>query len=221
MFLIFLTYLWNYAIIIQGIHHWAKNISIMNKRRILFFCATRKISVFAREKQKKWDYALIADVKNMERFTILRVILAPGPCQSSLYRSNFSICIPKNTLIMASLQLIYHDHSACQKIIHMRFTLTNVQTTSGDDEKGKKKFLLIACHQTLQPVKQWSSFSQDHQLWARAKSPLQYVNERTMSKNTHFITPGGTRTHNLWIRSPTPYPLGHRGCVEQPNRSND
>ena len=114
---------------------------------------------------------------------------------------------------MASLQLIYHDHSACPKITHMRFTLTNVQTTSGDDEKGKKKFLLIACHQTLQPVKQWSSFSQDHQLWARAKSPLQYVNERTMSKNTHFITPGGTRTHNLWIRSPTPYPLGHRGCV--------
>ena len=65
---------------------------------------------------------------------------------------------------MASLQLIYHDHSACPKITHMRFTLTNVQTTSGDDEKGKKKFLLIACHQTLQPVKQWSSFSQDHQL---------------------------------------------------------
>ena len=119
---------------------------------------------------------------------------------------------------MASLQLIYHDHSACPKITHMRFTLTNVQTTSGDDEKGKKKFLLIACHQTLQPVKQWSSFSQDHQLWARAKSPLQYVNERTMSKNTHFITPGGTRTHNLWIRSPTPYPLGHRGSCF-PHRS--
>ena len=28
----------------------------------------------------------------MERFTILRVILAQGPCYSSLYRSNFSIC---------------------------------------------------------------------------------------------------------------------------------
>ena len=26
-----------------------------------------------------------------------------------------------------------------------------------------------------------------------------------------IYTPDGTRTHNLWIRSPTPYPLGHRG----------
>ena len=25
-------------------------------------------------------------------------------------------------------------------------------------------------------------------------------------------TPGGTRTHNLWLRKPTPYPLGYRGC---------
>ena len=24
-------------------------------------------------------------------------------------------------------------------------------------------------------------------------------------------TPGGTRTHNLWLRKPTPYPLGYRG----------
>ena len=24
-------------------------------------------------------------------------------------------------------------------------------------------------------------------------------------------TPGGTRTHNLWLREPTPYPLGYRG----------
>jgi hypothetical protein len=30
--------------------------------------------------------------QNMERFTILRVILAQGPCSSSLYRSNFNIC---------------------------------------------------------------------------------------------------------------------------------
>ncbi len=30
--------------------------------------------------------------KNVDRFTILRVILAQGLCQSSLYRSNFSIC---------------------------------------------------------------------------------------------------------------------------------
>ncbi len=26
-------------------------------------------------------------------------------------------------------------------------------------------------------------------------------------------TPGGTRTHNLWLRKPTPYPLGYRGLV--------
>ena len=36
-----------------------------------------------------------------------------------------------------------------------------------------------------------------------------------MKKNDYpgdsVTTPGGTRTHNLWIRSPTPYPLGHRG----------
>ena len=35
---------------------------------------------------------------------------------------------------------------------------------------------------------------------------------RIPSENkTSRFTPGGTRTHNLWIRSPTPYPLGHRG----------
>ena len=26
-------------------------------------------------------------------------------------------------------------------------------------------------------------------------------------------TPGGTRTHNLWLRKPTPYPLGYRGVT--------
>ena len=26
-------------------------------------------------------------------------------------------------------------------------------------------------------------------------------------------TLGGTRTHNLWLREPTPYPLGYRGSV--------
>ena len=26
-------------------------------------------------------------------------------------------------------------------------------------------------------------------------------------------TPGGTRTHNLWLRKPTPYPLGYRGSA--------
>ena len=30
-------------------------------------------------------------------------------------------------------------------------------------------------------------------------------------KHKSVYTPDGTRTHNLWIRSPTPYPLGHRG----------
>ena len=30
-------------------------------------------------------------------------------------------------------------------------------------------------------------------------------------KDVKWYTPDGTRTHNLWIRSPTPYPLGHRG----------
>jgi hypothetical protein len=30
--------------------------------------------------------------KNMEHFTNLRVILAQGPCCSSLYHSSFSIC---------------------------------------------------------------------------------------------------------------------------------
>ena len=33
--------------------------------------------------------------QNMERFTNLRVILARGPCQSSLYYFNFSICAVK------------------------------------------------------------------------------------------------------------------------------
>ena len=28
-------------------------------------------------------------------------------------------------------------------------------------------------------------------------------------------TPGGTRTHNLWLRKPTPYPLGYGGRVAQ------
>ena len=32
-------------------------------------------------------------------------------------------------------------------------------------------------------------------------------------KYKSVYTPDGTRTHNLWIRSPTPYPLGHRGCL--------
>lgn len=31
----------------------------------------------------------------MERFTNLCVVLAQGPCQSSLYRSNSSICAAK------------------------------------------------------------------------------------------------------------------------------
>ena len=39
--------------------------------------------------------------------------------------------------------------------------------------------------------------------------------QQIMKKNDYpgdsVTTPGGTRTHNLWIRSPTPYPLGHRG----------
>ena len=44
----------------------------------------------------------------MERFTILRVILAQGPWKSSLYRSNFSICIPIwNTLIVILPSLLY------------------------------------------------------------------------------------------------------------------
>ena len=30
-------------------------------------------------------------------------------------------------------------------------------------------------------------------------------------------TPGGTRTHNLWIRSPTRYPLRHWGCGNEAN----
>ena len=32
----------------------------------------------------------------------------------------------------------------------------------------------------------------------------------SVSKN---FTPGGTRTHNLWIRSPTRYPLRHWGLT--------
>jgi hypothetical protein len=29
-------------------------------------------------------------------------------------------------------------------------------------------------------------------------------------------TPGGTRTHNLWLRKPTPYPLGYGGSIIPP-----
>ena len=36
-------------------------------------------------------WMVVRPPKNVERFTILRVILAQGPCWSSLYRSNFSI----------------------------------------------------------------------------------------------------------------------------------
>ena len=35
---------------------------------------------------------------------------------------------------------------------------------------------------------------------------------RSLQKNK-TITPGGTRTHNLWIRSPTRYPLRHWGLL--------
>ena len=36
-------------------------------------------------------------------------------------------------------------------------------------------------------------------------------NGKIMQDMKRETTPDGTRTHNLWIRSPTPYPLGHRG----------
>ena len=42
-------------------------------------------------------------LKNMERFMNLRVILAQGPCWSSLYCSNFSICAAE-----ASTELYFH-----------------------------------------------------------------------------------------------------------------
>ena len=32
-------------------------------------------------------------------------------------------------------------------------------------------------------------------------------------KSAQKTTPGGTRTRNLWIRSPAPSPLGHRGAM--------
>ena len=31
-----------------------------------------------------------------------------------------------------------------------------------------------------------------------------------------IVTPGGTRTRNLWIRGPTPCPLGHEGMEKNP-----
>ena len=34
-----------------------------------------------------------------------------------------------------------------------------------------------------------------------------------LSKLAKILTPGGTRTHNLWIRSPTRYPLRHWGLA--------
>ena len=48
---------------------------------------------------------------------------------------------------------------------------------------------------------------------------IQHPNQKPFSQNwisskngkSSRNTPDGTRTHNLWIRSPTPYPLGHRG----------
>ena len=33
-----------------------------------------------------------------------------------------------------------------------------------------------------------------------------------VSKKKH-VTPGGTRTHNPWLRRPMPYPLGHGGNI--------
>ncbi len=39
--------------------------------------------------------------QNVERFTILRVILAQGPCYSSLCRSNFSICTAEASTTIA------------------------------------------------------------------------------------------------------------------------
>ncbi len=41
--------------------------------------------------------------KNVERFTILCVILAQGPCESSLYRSNFSICTAEVSIYIYKL----------------------------------------------------------------------------------------------------------------------
>ena len=40
---------------------------------------------------------------------------------------------------------------------------------------------------------------------------LNVLNEKYSKYNiVQMVVPSGTRTHNLWIRSPTPYPLGHR-----------
>ena len=39
-----------------------------------------------------WSQEFSGVLKNKECFTKLHVILAQGPCQSSLYHSNFSIC---------------------------------------------------------------------------------------------------------------------------------
>ena len=38
----------------------------------------------------------------------------------------------------------------------------------------------------------------------------------TKKKLKHCTDPGRTRTCNPWIRSPVPYPLGHRATVTQP-----
>lgn len=43
------------------------------------------------------------------------------------------------------------------------------------------------------------------------KKPNFLVKER--GKKRAEFDPDGTRTHNLRLRRPTPYPLGHRVCV--------
>ena len=53
----------------------------------------------------------------------------------------------------------------------------------------------------------------DYHPASQPKAIYSKLNHYLSSKNgkSSRNTPDGTRTHNLWIRSPTPYPLGHRG----------
>lgn len=39
--------------------------------------------------------------------------------------------------------------------------------------------------------------------------------QKKAEKIVNEFDPDGTRTHNLRLRRPTPYPLGHRVCVGQ------
>ena len=40
-----------------------------------------------------------------------------------------------------------------------------------------------------------------------------FASARGLLADHKECTPGGTRTHNLWLRKPTPYPLGYRGSA--------